>query len=148
MSGTALINLQPAEYARLSGDATFPTLVTGIFDAVPENQPEPYVTLGEATEIPWRTLGNDGREVTRTFHIYDRDGASLNGDAPKGTKRALSILNALITTLEASPLTVSNFAVVDYAYEFGQPMPPEGDGTGGMYRHVVARFRATLEAAP
>lgn len=146
-SGTAILNLAPAEYARLSGSAPFMALVTGVFDAVPENQAEPFVTLGEATEIPWRAFASDGREVTRTFHIYDRDGAPLNGASPTGTKRALTILNALITTLESAPLTVPGFAVVDYAYEFGQPMPPEGDGAGGLYRHVVARFRATLEAA-
>ena len=147
MSGTALIDLQSAEYARLTSDTTFPTLVTGVYDAVPENASEPFVVLGDATEIPYRTFANDGRELTRTFHIYDRDGALFNNTRTTGNKRALAILNALITTLEGTPLSVSAFGVVDYCYEFGQPMPPEGDGSGGTYRHVVARFRATLEAA-
>jgi hypothetical protein len=147
MTGSAIINLQPAEYARLTGDAPFAAMVTGVFDAIPENQAEPFVVLGEATEIPYRSFANDGRDVTRTFHIYDRDGATLAGASPRGNKRALTIMDAMITLLESAPLTVQGFAVVDYAYEFGQPMPGEGDGNGGMYRHVVARFRATLEAA-
>lgn len=145
MSGTAVLNLQTAEYARLTGDAPFMALVTGIYDSVPKGTLRPYVTIGEATEIPARTFANDGREVTRTFHIYDQDGAVVGGVAATGNKRALGIMNALIILLESSPLTVADFAVADYAYEFGQPMPAEEDD-GCVYRHVVARFRATLEA--
>lgn len=146
-SGTATLDLQTAEYARLTGNTALMALVTGVFDAVPQAQARPYITIGESTEIPNRAFANDGRELTRTFHIYDQDGVSFAGIAARGNSRALGILNALILALESSPLTVQGFAVVDYAYEFGQPMPGEDDGKGGMYRHVVARFRATLEAA-
>jgi hypothetical protein len=146
MSGTGLINLQPAEYARLTGDVGFMALATGVFDAAPENQPEPFVTTGEATEIPWRTFGTNGHEITRTFHIYDRDGATFAGVTPTGSKRAITILNALITLLEGTPLTVDGHTVVDYCYEFGQVMR-EVDDAGGVYRHIPARFRATLEDA-
>jgi len=146
MTGTAILNLQPAEYARLTGNAPFMALVNGVFDSVPQGTQRPYVTLGEATEIPMREFANDGREVTRTFHIFDQDGAVVGGVAATGNKRGQTILNSLITVLESVPLTVEGFAVVDYVYEFGEPMPAE-ESDDVVYRHIVARFRATLEAA-
>lgn len=147
MNGSAVLNLQAAEYARLTGSAEFMALVTGVYDSVPENAKRPYVTIGEAVEVPDRSFGNEGREVTRTFHIYDKDGATLSGVAATGNKRALTILNKMIGVLESPSLAVTDYATVDYAYEFGQPMPAESDGNDAVYRHIVAVFRVTLEEA-
>lgn len=147
MSATAIPQLQTAMYAALTAAGTVTSKVTGVFDAVPPNQPRPYVALGDFTELPNKTFGNNGHELTGTLHIYDQDGVAFNGVAAKGNARSAAILEAVITALEAMPSdAVQGHVLVDCEYEFGEPMR-EPDDNGGMYRHIPARFRVKLEDA-
>lgn len=72
--------LSAAIYARLTGDATFIALLAApligtyaVFDfgAVPENQPMPYVTLGDADQKPDNAFGTRGYIVRYRIHIWD-----------------------------------------------------------------------------
>lgn len=138
--------MQTAVYARLASDASVTSLVTGVFDAVPENQAVPYIALGEATEVPDRTFGNNGHELTMTLHIYDQDGVPFKGRAVRGFLRSLAILEALVTSLESADYAVAGHNLVLCECEFRQPIR-EPDDAGGMYRHIPARFRVVLEDA-
>lgn len=143
-SGSGLAAVQASEYTVLTGDATLMALVRGVFDAVPENQPYPYIVLGESTEVPFRTFGLNGHEITRTHHIYDQDGAVFKGVAASGSARGYAVMNRMIQVLESALPTISGFAVVDYAYEFGQAMRTTDDA-GATYRHIPVRFRCVLQ---
>ncbi len=145
-SGTGLAAVQAALFARLTADGTVTPLVTGVFDAVPQGQTVPYVVIGEATEIPNRSFGNNGHELTVTLHGYDQDGVTFKGQAARGFKRLLAIMNAVIVSLESMSSGVTGFALVTVNYEFGQPIREEDD-TGGVYRHMPTRFRVVLEDA-
>lgn len=148
MSATAIPQTQAAMYAALTGAPSVTTLVTGVFDAIPQGQQVPYIVLGEFTEIPNKVFGNNGHELTATLHVYDQDGVTFNGIAAKGTKRMLAILEAVITVLEAMPSdAVSGHVLVECTCEFNAPMR-EDDGNGGIARHTPARFRVLLEDAP
>lgn len=143
-SGTGLGAVQAAFFAQLTGDSTVSSLVTGVFDAVPEGQPAPYIAIGEATEIPNRAFGRNGHELTVTIHGYDQDGVTFKGQAARGFKRLLALMNAVIISLESMTSGVTGFALVEVSYEFGQPIREE-DADGGVYRHMPARFRVVLE---
>lgn len=148
MSATGMAATQAAIFAALKAASSVTSKVTGVFDAVPDNQPEPYVVLGDFTEIPNKAFGNNGHELTATLHIYDHDGVAFTGIAAKGNARSLAILEAMVSTLEAMPVdAVSGHALVEVTYEYGEPMREEDDH-GGMYRHIPARFRVVLEDLP
>jgi hypothetical protein len=62
--------VQTAVYSAITGDATIMAKITGVFDFPPKDQPYPFVTIGEATVIPWRTHSQPGVEATLTLHIW------------------------------------------------------------------------------
>lgn len=144
MSASGLAELQAAIYARLAGDVSVTSLVTGVYDAVPEGAAYPYLAIGDYTETENRAFGRNGHEVTATLHVYDLDGVTFKGQAARGTKRALGILTAVVASLEAMAGGVASHTLVAATYEFGQPIR-EPDDSGGMFRHIPARFRFVLE---
>lgn len=88
MSHTALSEIQQAIYDALvpggTLDATLAGLgVTGVFDlqGIPENQSFDYITIGNALEIPWNTLGLRGYQLTYTIDIWTRQRGTKNVDA-------------------------------------------------------------------
>ncbi|QBI56799.1 DUF3168 domain-containing protein [Streptomonospora litoralis] len=47
-------------------------LDVAVWDYVPEDQPHPYVTVGEAFESPDNVHGRFGRRVRQTLHVWTR----------------------------------------------------------------------------
>lgn len=45
-------------------------LVTGVFDAVPEDAAQPYIQLGEATETPQHTFTSEVYDVVASLRIW------------------------------------------------------------------------------
>lgn len=43
-----------------------------LWDFVPEDEPYPYVTVGEASETPDNVHGRFGRRVRTTLHVWDK----------------------------------------------------------------------------
>lgn len=68
---SALGPLQEAIVARVEAHMDTP-----MWDYVPEDQPYPYVTVGEAFESPDNVHGRFGRRVRQTLHVwtYGRQG--------------------------------------------------------------------------
>ncbi len=132
---TALLEIQKAVYAKLTGDATLMSKITGVFDAVPQNQAFPYIVIGDGTEITWDHMGGKrGYEVTMTLHIWSR----YNGYA-----EALGILAELNRLLDRAVLVVAGFATVQCAYEWSMP----SRDPDGITRHLPARYRLLVEVA-
>jgi hypothetical protein len=128
---TATLAVQTAIYATLAADGPL-TALAGIYDEPPQGAAFPYVTIGEATEVPWDTFGRQGRELVCTLHVWSR---------AKGFTEAATILQNVLRLLDRAALTVANYTAVRCVYEFGQPMrDPDG-----ITRHIVARFRVSVE---
>lgn len=132
---TAMGAVQAALYELLSSDATLTTtLGCAVYDDVPDSAAMPYVSIGEATEIPWNRFQGTGSELTWTIHAWSRY---------PGRKEALAILARLNQLLDQIPLTLSGGLVNLFCrYEMGNVIRDHD----GVTRHLVARYRLLVEA--
>lgn len=134
MSKSALRPLQVAVYGELSGDAPLAAMVTGIFDAVPDQQPYPYSVIGDATAVPFRTFGRDGAEVTITVHTWSQFA---------GFSEAQAIDGRIQEVLDDAELEVEGFGVVMFNYEETTTIrDPDG-----ITRHLASRYRVIVQEA-
>ncbi|MDT3395434.1 DUF3168 domain-containing protein [Streptomyces sp. B1866] len=131
---TALWPLQRAVYTALTGDTTLMSLVTGVFDEVPENQAAPYVTLGPVTEQTDDAHNQRGLAATVQLDVWSRY---------RGWREAAGILDALDTVLDRRPLAVDGWRDVSVAHqqhtELRDPDPE--------IRHITATYRVWLTKA-
>ena len=128
---TSLIELQPAIYSKLIVGSALMGIVTGVFDfgAVPENQPFPYIALGDNTEGPDNAFGMRGYDSTFTLHIWS--------DA-MGFKECYTILGEMNKLLDQQSLTLATHHHVGTWYDFSQCLNDPGDK--GI-RHMPVRYR-------
>lgn len=64
--------LQQAIVASLTAHAPLATAVTGVFDHAPDDQPMPYLTLGDDVVSDWSTKDASGTEHRIVLHIWSR----------------------------------------------------------------------------
>lgn len=126
---SSLWPLQQALYTRLTTDSALMARVTGVFDAVPDGQDFPYVTVGEDTVVDWSTKTNSGEEITHTLHVWSRYA---------GKKEAKEILSLVLDAITKQPLVLAGGFSVDYtALDFMEIFTDEDAVT----RHGVLRLR-------
>ena len=101
MYDTALFELQTAIYERLSTDTALSALVTGVFDAVPEDQPYPYVVIGEPSVLPFESKNTFGEQIDLVIHAWSEYA---------GKKEAYDMLSACQKAL-AYRLNVTGFRI-------------------------------------
>ncbi|MFE9737341.1 DUF3168 domain-containing protein [Streptomyces sp. NPDC006477] len=132
-----LLAVQQAVYALLSTDTQLRAMTNGVWDNVPETTRFPYITLGEATEIPSNAHDRFGRDTTITLHVWTQ---SL------GHSQGLEIGARVNFLLDHQPLAITGLAHVATLFEFSQtltdPEPP------GDVRHLVLRYRIRTEQLP
>jgi hypothetical protein len=125
---TALPELQPAVYAKLTGDATLMAMLASpllgtyaVFDfgAVPENQGFPYLTLGNAREKPENCFGRRGYVATYTIDIWD----SQFG----GFLKSQQILARMNFLLDQKSLTLGTQTFVYCMYQGAMHLNDPGD---------------------
>lgn len=147
MTATALPQTQTAIIARVRASATIPPLITGVFDAVPQGQPYPYVVYDEATETHNRTFAQDGHIIVATLSIYTSDAAPTKpGRGTSGYLQGLTIANALaaeLTDLD-EPLVVDDHDVVDVDVDAIDAAREDDSAT----RRIDLTLIVTLEDAP
>lgn len=132
MSGSAFWPLQVAVRQRLLADPLLMSKIKGVFDAVPDNQAFPYVTIGDVTSIPNRTFGRFGEECTITLHIWSRY---------NGFKEAAEILDDLNRILADTVFSVPGWEMQGCYYEFSETIrDPDG-----VTRHIPVRYRVKLQ---
>lgn len=132
---TAMMPVQAAVYATLTGDATLMAMLAGgVLDFVPEDTPYAYVVLGEAIETPDNRHGGFGRETVITLHVWTR----AEGHGP-----GLRIAERVTELLDHQPLAITGLSHIVTRFEFSQTLTdPEPPGT---IRHVVLRYRVVTE---
>jgi hypothetical protein len=128
---TALLSLQTGMYNRLSNDTGLLVKVKGVFDAVPEDQEFPYITLGEDTASDWSTKTGRGEELTHTLHVWSRY---------DGKKEAKEIMALILQALE-QPLSLEGGFFVDVTKVELMEVFTDPDG---ITRHGVMRLRFNI----
>jgi hypothetical protein len=129
---SALSAVQTGVFAALNADTTLTGIVTGIFDDAPENQLLPYVTIGEATEQPFRMMGRDGSEIVLTVHAWSQS---------TGMKEVQTLIQRTVQVLDSIPLAITGKRLVYCNYEHGETMrDPDG-----ITWHAFARFRCITQ---
>lgn len=124
-----LWSIHKALYQALTNDTTLMSMITGVFDEVPENQSYPYITLGEATINPFNTFDKKGKETTHTMHIW----SDYNG-----AKELYDIFAEVERILEGG-LALENGTLVNIEFEFAQPIKEE------TIRHMPVRYRIVAQ---
>ena len=123
---SASLPLQKAIYARLSSDPVLKTMVSGVYDDVPQGAKFPYVQIGDETVNPYDTKTNFGEDATVTIHAFSMG---------PGKVQAKTIMDVVLQSMTASPLTISGFDVEGVERDF---MEVFYDGSA---YHGIIRFR-------
>ena len=134
MSGDSSWELQQAVYGALTGDTTLMAMITGVHDHVPQETAFPYVTIGEASAVDWRTVGHDGMEVTLVLHAWSRE---------RGRREVKLILAEVHRILNDAKLTVPGHVLVWLHFGFSQTMLDNDGAT----THGIARYNAITHEA-
>src|SRR6267154_2322708 len=128
---TSLNEVDTAVYARLTGDTTLMALLAApmigtyaVFDfgAVPENQPFPYLTLGDSHEKPQNAFGTRGYLAAVKVHIWD----SQFGGFQK-SQTILARMNVLLDQKDQSTIPLATQKLVYLLYQGAIPMNDPGD---------------------
>ncbi|MDX2095168.1 MAG: DUF3168 domain-containing protein [Alphaproteobacteria bacterium] len=103
MSSLALMEVQRALHTKLQGDGVLMGMVSGVYDAVPQKTPLPYVVIGDGQmrELPAATLTIN--ELTLQIDVWT---------ASSGRKTALAIMNRLFALLHLGTLTLDGLQQV------------------------------------
>ena len=123
--------LQKTVFDALDGDSTLQSLVTDVFDFVPENTAFPYVKIGEETAVDNGTKTLQGNEHTLVIHTFSRY---------RGSKETKEIMSRIYALLHESSLTISGASLVNLRFEFSDIIK-ENDG---LTTHGLQRFRAMV----
>ena len=125
------LGLQKTIFDALDGDSTLQSLVTDVFDFVPESTAFPYVKVGEETSIDNGTKTLQGNEHTLVIHTFSRY---------RGSKETKEIMSRIYALLHESDLTISGASLVNLRFEFSDVIK-ENDG---LTTHGIQRFRARV----
>ena len=123
--------LQKSIFNALDGDSTLQSLVTDVYDFVPESTAFPYVKVGEETSIDNGTKTLQGNEHTLVIHTFSRY---------RGSKEVKEIMSRIYALLHESSLSVSGASLVNLRFEFSDVIK-ENDG---FTSHGLQRFRAVV----
>ena len=134
MSGDSFRELQQAIYGALTNDSALMAMITGVHDHVPQGAAFPYVTIGEASAVDWRTVGHDGMELTLVLHAWSRE---------RGRREVKLILAEIHRILNDAKLTVPGHVLVWLHFEFSQSIADNDGAT----THGIARYNAITHEA-
>ena len=99
-----------------------------IFDANPENEAFPYITMGEVTARDWSDKFEPGQEVYFTIHIWSQY---------EGRKEAEEMADEILQALTLMPLDLTpNFrAVLSELDSYDLIIDIDGKTRHGVLRH-------------
>ena len=123
--------LQKTVFDALDGDSTLQSLVTDVFDFVPETTAFPYVKVGEETAVDNGTKTLQGNDHTLVIHTFSRY---------RGSKETKEIMSRIYALLHESSLTITGASLVNLRFEFSDIIK-ENDG---LTTHGLQRFRAMI----
>lgn len=134
----SFLALHTAVYQRLVNDAAVKALVykdtkfKGVYDAVPNDAPFPYIVIGEPAETPFSVKQGDTVETSLAIHTWSNKA---------GKTESYKLLQAVSDALAAF-LIVTNYEV-DYVKKVRTSV---FDDIDGVLRHGVLTYEYTLTA--
>jgi len=128
---TAMFSLQEGIFQRLSSDPAVLEKVTGVFDAVGEDQLHPYITIGEPTMLPFTTKQKFGEELSIVIHAWSDY---------EGKKEAIDILNLCLKAL-AIQMTLEGFVIRKVEVDAIRVI----DDLDPRIRHGILRMKYTIQ---
>ena len=135
LTGSGRDALAKAVYAALTGNANLMTLITGVYDHVPESTDFPYVGLGDITENEAGVFDHDYWDCTVTIHAW----SNVRGD-----RELNAILKQINLALDRVTLSLADGSIPYIKYTTANVLPEPGPGV--TTRHLVARYRAVVAA--
>ncbi|MBP2653351.1 MAG: hypothetical protein H6Q73_920 [Firmicutes bacterium] len=123
--------LQVAIYDRLTAQISN----YGIYDKVPDNEPDAYITIGEFDFNDWSTMTTSGMEITHTVFCWSKY---------SGTKEVCAMLDAVTAALSdyLPDLSADNFkVVVTKKTESGKIARYERDGLVYRYGSIAFKYK-------
>lgn len=102
MSAAVLQAVQQALFTKLTGDSLLMDLITGVYDAVPQQAALPYVVIGDGSAEEKPQVQAQLSECSMALHVWTGGG---------GRKTALSILNRLQALLHHGSLNFTGFTL-------------------------------------
>jgi hypothetical protein len=131
MIQTAMIELQTSIFQRLSSDFAVMQKVKGVFDAVEEDQPFPYITIGEPTSEQFVLKQKFVEELSIVIHAWS---------TYEGKKEAVDILNLVLMSL-SKRMDLKGFTIekvdVNQIRVF--------DDTDPRIKHGIVRMKYTIK---
>ena len=121
--------IQEAVYSRLNGDSTLGSLVTGVFDAVPDDTVLPFAVIGPSTSTDDGSKTLDARDYVFNVDVWS---------SYRGMKETKNIIKQIYSLLHEYALSVSGASLIDLRCEFTTEVLEDN----GVTRHGVMRFRA------
>ena len=121
--------LQEALYSRLNGDSTLGNLVSGVYDAVPDDTAMPICVIGPSTSTDDATKTLDARDYIFNVDVWSDY---------RGMKETKNIVKQVYSLLHEYALSVSGASLVILRCEFTTEVLEDN----GVTRHGVMRFRA------
>lgn len=119
-----IVAVQKAIYAALDSALDVP-----VYDRVPPNAPDRYVTIGEDTAVDVSSKDQPGAEITITCHAWD--------STHRGRLGVKTLLADMYEALHDAPLTIDGAAVSYIWWEFADSFLDED----GLTYHGVSRYR-------
>lgn len=120
--------LQRAIFSRLSGSTPFT-----IYDNVPHDAPDQYVTIGDHTGLDASDKLREGEDITFTVHTWDTSGG--------GKALTNQMFAAIHAAFGSAGLVVQGWTVRVFHRTFKQILP---DPDGKTW-HGVVRYRIVLD---
>lgn len=129
MSAVILQAVQQSLYNKLTADALLMDLVEGVYDAVPQNAPLPYVVIGDGSAETVPQLGAQLANCRMTLNVWTEGG---------GRKTALSILNRMHALLHQGMLNFTSFTLLSMRSERAETqVDADNDQVYGMMELAV-----------
>ena len=124
--------VQTAVYDSLKADAGLMALISGVYDAVPETEVFPYVTIGEDSHVGWSTNTTLGTDVNVVISTWSRK---------RGRLQTKQIQGEIYDALNRTTLTYTGYVIINVELE-GSESFMDADG---LTRHGVQSFRVLIE---
>jgi hypothetical protein len=103
MQSFDMVPLQVAAHSALMESDVLMALITGVYDAVPQEAVCPYLVWGECSAKPWGELGAQGMEQLITLNSYSQSA---------GRRETADIMRVTQELLNHAPLEVDGYVLV------------------------------------
>ena len=129
MSSLALMEVQRALYAKLTGDGALMGMISGVHDVVPPQTALPYIVIGDGQETLQAADALNVTECRLDVHVWTEAG---------GRKTALAIMNRLHAIMHLGTLSLTGFQLINLRVEQAQTsLSDQGTTLSGVLRLLV-----------